>query len=153
MWHDHAHLQARSRRSGTTSLRCRRRCRRLAAWLLTPGHPSWLCIQEADYIRQEARQQFRANRLDASSEAAAQAVRNPGRPPPVLCACAAAATSVRQYLDVGFTRQRDALHLNCPQLEEGEKRLELALHYGIAYPRLHHADQFARASAVPSWRR
>lgn len=30
------------------------------------------------------------------------------------------------------------------QLEEGEKRLELALHYGIAWPRLFHADQFAR---------
>ncbi|PRW58577.1 LYR motif-containing 1 [Chlorella sorokiniana] len=63
--------------------------------------------EEADYIRQEARQQFRANRLDARSEAAvAQA------------------------------------------LEEGEKRLELALHYGIAFPRLHHADQFAK---TPYW--
>lgn len=31
------------------------------------------------------------------------------------------------------------------QLEEGERRLELALHYGIAYPRLHHSDQFEKA--------
>ena len=30
------------------------------------------------------------------------------------------------------------------QLEEGEKRLEVGLHYGIAYPRLFHADQFEK---------
>lgn len=30
------------------------------------------------------------------------------------------------------------------QLEEGEQRLAYALHYGIPYPRLHHASQFHR---------
>ena len=30
------------------------------------------------------------------------------------------------------------------QIEEGEKRLEYGVHYGIPYPRLHHAQQFSR---------
>lgn len=38
---------------------------------------------------------------------------------------------------------------NLLQLEEGEKRLELALHYGIAYPRLYHADQFSKVRLHP----
>lgn len=30
------------------------------------------------------------------------------------------------------------------QLEEGEQRLKYAVHYGIPYPRLRHADQFPK---------
>ncbi|KAL4431212.1 hypothetical protein ABPG75_006468 [Micractinium tetrahymenae] len=62
-------------------------------------------LLEAEYIRQEARQQFRSRR-GAAGKDLAQA------------------------------------------LEEGEKRLELALHYGIAYPRLFHADQFEKVPYV-----
>ncbi|PSC76418.1 LYR motif-containing 1 [Micractinium conductrix] len=63
--------------------------------------------EEAEYIRTETRQQFRAQ-LTASGDELAAA------------------------------------------LEEGERRLELGLHYGIAYPRLFHADQFEK---VPYWQK
>ncbi len=32
----------------------------------------------------------------------------------------------------------------CLQVQEAEQRLEYGLHYGIPYPRLHHASQFPR---------
>ncbi|EFN59519.1 hypothetical protein CHLNCDRAFT_138167 [Chlorella variabilis] len=61
---------------------------------------------EADYIRQEASQQFHAHQRD--------------------------------------TDPQDIAKLT----EEGENRLAIGLHYGIAYPRLHHADQFAKVPYV-----
>ena len=42
------------------------------------------------------------------------------------------------------TPPRACDHLQCMQVTEGETRLEYAVHYGIPYPRLHHAPQFPK---------
>ena len=95
----------------------RRRRRRRSTWptkRAPPPPPPPPHTQEADYIAQEARQQFRSQQHSrASPEHVARL------------------------------------------LEEGEARLALAQHYKIAYPRLHHGDQFAKvcrriAAAQPS---
>lgn len=127
-------------------------------------------MQEAEYIRQEARQQFRS-RQGAASEELAQAVSRHSRPclfaqpwrggSTQTCWGTVPSTSDLAWLDLDSpvlshlagAMWREAasaafcVHLVCTtalQLEEGEKRLELALHYGIAYPRLFHADQFEK---------
>eukprot|EP00884_Botryococcus_braunii_P002093 jgi/Botrbrau1/11885/Bobra.126_2s0018.1 len=47
-------------------------------------------------------------------------------------------------------RRKFSEHMNADDLavdsllEEGEQRLNYAVHYGIPYPRLHHADQFPK---------
>jgi hypothetical protein len=51
--------------------------------------------------------------------------------------------------DEAWKQFRAHQHSTDPQeaarlLEEGENRLQIALHYGIAYPRLFHADQFEK---------
>ncbi|KAI3433340.1 hypothetical protein D9Q98_003158 [Chlorella vulgaris] len=63
--------------------------------------------EEADYIAQEARQQFREHQHSTGSP-------------------------------------QELAHL----LEEGENRLAIALHYGIAFPRLRHADQWDKVPYV-----
>lgn len=52
------------------------------------------------------------------------------------CKCRKAGS---QYLDP-YLRQS----LILLQVQEAEQRLEYGLHYGIPYPRLHHASQFPR---------
>lgn len=81
-WQGAAEVSGRSRPAArgqellTHRRRPRRHCR--LAPPVSPAnsahskHPP--CTQEADYIRKEARQQFRANRLGASSEEAGKAV-------------------------------------------------------------------------------
>lgn len=54
--------------------------------------------------------------------------------------------------DEAWKQFRAHQHSTDPQeaarlLEEGENRLQIALHYGIAYPRLFHADQFEKVKA------
>lgn len=70
-------------------------------------HPPPLATQEADYIAQEARQQFREHQHSTGSP-------------------------------------QELAHL----LEEGENRLAIALHYGIAFPRLRHADQWDKVCVL-----
>jgi hypothetical protein len=70
-------------------------------------HPPPFATQEADYIAQEARQQFRKHQHSTGSP-------------------------------------QELAHL----LEEGENRLAIALHYGIAFPRLRHADQWDKVCVL-----
>mgnify|MGYP001811135943 CR=1 FL=1 len=90
--------------------------------------------QEAEYIRTETRQQFRAQ-LTASGDELAAAVserRAEGCGSPIGC-------PLHSFPNVPSAPPPPPV-----QLEEGERRLELGLHYGIAYPRLFHADQFEK---------
>ena len=61
-----------------------------------------------------------------------------------LLACWLAAVAARVQHDANIVRGVCPLSMWVLQLEEGEKRLEVGLHYGIAYPRLFHADQFEK---------
>jgi len=85
--------------------------------------------QEKEYILTETRRVFRENKAVSSEKEVAQLVR----------ACMHASTP---FFSCCIWPPADGCLVW--QIEEAEHRLNYAQHYGIAYPRLHHASQFKR---------
>lgn len=93
--------------------------------------------QEVEYIRKERSTLFRANQALTDPSEIKEKVRYLQVTAFLPCAGAqlAGAWSAHRW-EAALT---DGPSLCVHQLEEGENRLQIGLHYGIAYPRLHHA--------------